>query len=84
MSVDLIDTECLVEKIPLAKGRILGYNSLRYRVVFEMAIYLGILIAGVHLYGFVKKNQPNIEHLGIALYSLLSLLAWHFYPQPPG
>jgi hypothetical protein len=49
-----------------------------------MAIYLGILMAGVHLYGFVKKNQPIIEHLEIALYSLLSLLAWYFYPQPPG
>jgi hypothetical protein len=41
-------------------------------------------MAGVYLYGFVKKNQPIIEGLEIVLYSLLSLLAWYFYPQPPG
>jgi len=41
-------------------------------------------MVGVHLYGFVKKNQPVIEHLEIAMYLILSLLAWYFYPQPPG
>jgi hypothetical protein len=82
MSFDLIDAKCLVGKIPLAKARILGYNPWRVRFVFEMAICLGISMAGVHLYGFVKKNQPAIEGQGIALYSLLSLLAVYSYPQP--
>jgi hypothetical protein len=54
-----------------------------YRFVFQMLIIIGIFMVGVHLYGFLKKNQPLIEHLEIVLYSLLSLLAWYFYPQPP-
>jgi hypothetical protein len=56
----------------------------KYRFVFEMLVLIGIFMVGVHLYGFVKKNQPLIEHLEIVMYSLLSLFAWYFYPQPPG
>jgi len=56
----------------------------KYRFVFELLILVGIFMVGVHLYGFMQKNQPIIEHIEIALYSLLSLLAWHFYPQPSG
>lgn len=56
----------------------------KYRCMFELLILTGIFMVGVHLYGFVKKNQPVIEHLEIVMYSLLSLFAWYFYPQPPG
>ena len=56
----------------------------KYRSVFDLLILIGIFMVGVHLYGFLKKNQPIIEHLEIALYLILSLLAWYFYPQPPG
>jgi hypothetical protein len=56
----------------------------KYRFVFELLVLIGIFMVGVHLYGFMKKNQPLIEHLEIVMYSLLSLFAWHFYPQPPG
>ena len=59
-------------------------NPWKYRFIFEMLILVGVFLVGVHLYGFIEKNQPVIEHLEIVLYSLLSLLAWHFYPQPPG
>ena len=59
-------------------------NPWKYRFVFEMLIFVGIFMVGVHLYGFIKKNQPLIEHIEIALYLLLSLSAWYFYPQPPG
>jgi len=30
----------------------------KYRFVFEMLILVGIFMVGVHLYGFVRKNQP--------------------------
>jgi len=56
----------------------------KYRFVFELLVLIGVFMVGVHLYGFVKKNQALIEHLEIVMYSLLSLFAWHFYPQPPG
>ena len=56
----------------------------KYRFVFDMLVLIGIFMVGVHLYGFVKKNQPFIEHLEIVMYSLLCLFAWYFYPQPPG
>ena len=58
-------------------------NPWKYRFVFEMLVFVGIFMVGVHLYGFIKKNQPVVEHLEILLYSLVSLLAWYFYPQPP-
>ena len=61
-----------------------AFDPWKYRFVFDLSVIIGIFMVGVHLYGFVKKNQPLIEHLEIVMYSLLSLLAWHFYPQPPG
>ena len=65
-------------------GFLAASDPWKYRFVFEMLMLIGIFMVGVHLYGFVKKNQPLIEHLEIVMYSLLSLLAWYFYPQPPG
>ena len=59
-------------------------NPWKYRFIFEMLIFVGVFLVGVHLYVFIKKNQLVIEHLEIVLYSLLSLLVWRFYPQPPG
>jgi hypothetical protein len=56
----------------------------KYRCIFDLVILVGIFMVGVHLYGFVKKNQPVVEHLEIAMYLILSVLAWYFYPQPPG
>ena len=56
----------------------------KYRFVFDLVILVGVFMVGVHLYGFVKKNQPVIEHLEIVMYLILSLLAWYFYPQPSG
>lgn len=55
----------------------------KYRFVSEMLILVGIFMVGVHLHGFVRKNQPLIEHLEIGLHLLMSLLAWVFYPQAP-
>lgn len=55
----------------------------KYRLVFDMMILVGVFMVGVHLYGFIKKNQPVVEHLEILLYALVSVLALYFYPQPP-
>ena len=65
-------------------GFLAASNPWKYRAVFELFIIISVFMVGVHLYGFVKKNQPLIEHLEIGMYSLLCLLAWYFYPQPPG
>jgi len=66
---------------------ILGYlaanDPWEYRHVFQLVMWIGGFMAAVHLYGFIKRNQPLIEHLEIFLYSLIGLLAWLFYPQPP-
>lgn len=63
-------------------GYLSAWDPWKYRFVFELVILIGFFMVVVHLYGFIKKNQPLIEHLEIILYSILSLLAWYFYPQP--
>lgn len=55
-----------------------------YRFVFDLVILTGIFMVEVHFYGFINRNQPLIEHLEIIFYSGLTLLAWYFYPMPPG
>jgi hypothetical protein len=55
----------------------------KYRFIFQLVILIGIFMVAVHVYGFIKRTQPLVEHLEIILYSLLSILAWYFYPQPP-
>jgi hypothetical protein len=66
---------------------IMGYLAAKspweYRWVFTMVILIGIFQTLVHLYGFIKKSQPLIEHLEIFLYTALSLVTWYFYPSPP-
>jgi hypothetical protein len=66
---------------------IVGYLAARdpwqYRAVFILVILLGIFLTGVHVYGFIKKNQPKFENIEILLYPLVSLLAWYFYPHQP-
>lgn len=64
-------------------GYLSAWDPCKYRFVFELVILIGVFMVAVHLYGFIKKNQPLIEHLEIILYSILSLLAWYFYPQAP-
>ena len=54
-----------------------------YRFVFDLVIGIGVFMVVVHVYGFVKKNQPLIEHLEILMYSVVTILCWYFYPQPP-
>ena len=64
-------------------GYLSAWDPCKYRFVFELVILIGVFMVAVQLYGFIKKNQPLIEHLEIILYSILSLLAWYFYPQAP-
>jgi hypothetical protein len=54
-----------------------------YRVVFDLVILATIFAAGVHLYGFLKRSQPVIEHVEIFMYIGLTLVTWYFYPHPP-
>jgi hypothetical protein len=54
-----------------------------YRFIFNLLIAIGALLVAVHLYGFLKKSQPRIEHVEILLYGANTLLAWFLYPQPP-
>jgi uncharacterized membrane protein YsdA (DUF1294 family) len=54
----------------------------QYRFVFELTIWMGLFMVAVHAYGFIKKNQPLLEHLEIVLYGLLVFLSWYFYPTP--
>ena len=54
-----------------------------YRAVFELVIFVGIFMTAVHVYGFVKKNQPRIENVEVFIDSLISVLAWWLYPQQP-
>lgn len=53
------------------------------RYVFDLVIGIGIFMVFVHLYGLLKKTQPLAEHIEILLYSLVTVLAWYFYPQQP-
>ena len=54
-----------------------------FRFIFDLLISIGTLLFAVHLYGFIKKVQPLIEHLEIVLYGSNTLLALYFYPQQP-
>ena len=58
-------------------------NPYEFRIIFTLVILVGIFEAFVHLYGFIKKTQPLVEHLEIIMYSVLAFLAWYFYPVPP-
>lgn len=66
---------------------ILAYLAARdpwgYRFVFDLVILIAIFQVMVHLYGFIRRRQPVIENLEIILYSILAILTWFFYPQPP-
>jgi hypothetical protein len=55
----------------------------RYRAVFELLIFIGILMTAVHAYGFIKKIQPRFENVEVFIYPLVSLLAWWLYPHQP-
>jgi hypothetical protein len=64
-------------------GYMAAFDPWQYRFVFDLVIWLGIFLAGVHVYGFIKKNQPVFENVEAFLYPLISLLAWYFYPHQP-
>ncbi len=53
------------------------------RIVFDLAFWIGLLMVGVHGYGWIRRNQPLVEHLEIFLYGGLSVLSWALYPSPP-
>jgi hypothetical protein len=55
----------------------------QFRFIFDLLISIGILLFAVHLYGFVKKVQPFIEHIEVLFYGANTLLACFFYPRPP-
>lgn len=65
-------------------GYVAASNPWQYRFMFDLVILIGILLTGVHVYGFLTKAQPLIEHLEIMLYAVGSVVAWYVYPQPPG
>jgi len=58
-------------------------NPWEYRFIFDLVLWIGTFMVAVHFYGFLKRNQPLIEHLEVFFYSGLILLAWYFYPNPP-
>lgn len=65
-------------------GYVAASDPWQYRFMFDLVIVIGILLTGVHVYGFLTKAQPLIEHLEIMLYAVGSVVAWYVYPQPPG
>jgi hypothetical protein len=55
----------------------------QYRFIFNLLIAIGALLFAVHLYGFIKKVQPRLEHIEVLLYGANTLLACYLYPRPP-
>jgi hypothetical protein len=62
-------------------GLMVARDPLGYRPIFDLVIWSGIFLTGVHAYGFIKRVQPWFENVEVALYPLVSLLAWIFYPR---
>lgn len=53
------------------------------RILFDLTFWIGLFMVGVHGYGWIRRNQPVVEHLEILLYAGLSVLSWALYPSPP-
>jgi len=53
------------------------------RILFDLTFWIGLFMVVVHAYGWIRKNQPVVEHLEIFLYGGLSVLSWLLYPNPP-
>jgi len=66
-----------------AVGFLAARDPWQYRAVFDLVILIGILLTGVHVWGFIKKAQPMIENIEIAVWPLVSFVAWYLYPQQP-
>ena len=60
-----------------------AYDPWAYRAMFDLVIWMGVFLTGVHIYGFLKRNQPRFENVEIFLYPLISLLAFVLYPIRP-
>jgi hypothetical protein len=64
-------------------GYVAAYDPWQYRFMFDLVILIGIVLTGIHAYGWLTKTQPLIEHLEIILYAVGTVFAWYVYPQPP-
>jgi len=53
----------------------------RYRAIFTVLAFAGVLLAIVHLRGLVEDSQPVVEHLETAMYAGFAALAW--WCRPP-
>jgi hypothetical protein len=62
-------------------GYIAARDPWQYRNVFILVILVGVLLTGVHVYGYVKKSQPVFESIEIFFWPIVSLLSWYFYPH---
>lgn len=54
----------------------------QFRFFFDQMIMAMFFLFFVHVYGFIKRVQPFIEHVEIVFYGIMALLAWHLYPLP--
>ena len=63
-------------------GYMAAYDPWAYRAMFDLIIWVGVFMTGVHVYGFLKRNQPRFENVEIFLYPLISVLAFVLYPHP--
>ncbi len=47
---------------------------------FDLIVVVGVLLAGVHVWGAVRKQQPWTETAEIGLYAGAALAAWLLHP----
>ena len=47
---------------------------------FELMIWLGVAMLGLHVYGAIKRSQPITETIEIVLWAALLLVTLAFYP----
>ena len=50
-----------------------------HTTVFELLVVAGSLLTGVHVWGAVRRQQPWTETAEIALYGLLTIVAYVIY-----
>ena len=55
----------------------------RYRIVFQIAAAVAVLLTGVHIRGAIERKQPWTETAEIPLWAAMAIGAIVCYPQEP-
>lgn len=53
------------------------------RILFDLTFWIVLFMVWVYGHGWIRKNQPLVEHLEIFLYGALSVLSWALCASPP-